>query len=140
MPSPTATPPRYDVVALASHVPTWVYWGPEFVEIADDAAITRSTPGAGPAGLARSAGAAWTDTASAPNPERVRLEYVSRTGETVRTEHTAFATERDGAREAVTTTRSYAPLLDPAAPHGVGGVLTVTTVTGTTEHATPSEP
>ncbi len=78
-------------------------------------------PGAGLGRSAREAGG-WPVVGAS-------LERVVRTGEAELSEDHAFAPARAGVAGAASATSSRIPILDPAAPTGVGGVLATAAVT-----------
>ncbi|HEY0779344.1 MAG TPA: chemotaxis protein CheB [Gemmatirosa sp.] len=109
-------------IVLASPVPMTVYWGPQLVQIYNDAAL-RHRDGASSRSLGHPA---RTTRSRAGRAAVATCERVARTRETVWAEHRDAGTAH-GENDPIVTLSSYSVILDPTMSHGVGGVFDVVT-------------
>jgi len=107
-------------LALSTHHPVFIFWGPELTCLYNDAYGRSLGPERHPWALGRPAREVWEETWPIMGPQ---IEQVmAGSGATWHEDHLVPVT-RHGQRENVWWTYSYSPIDDDDAPGGVGGVL-----------------
>ncbi|MFC1458455.1 PAS domain S-box protein [Microvirga arabica] len=114
------------VIMLTTRHPVFIFWGPEFVCLYNDAYAASLGPEKHPFVLGRPAPEAWPEAYPIVEPE---LKQVMAGGEATWQENNLVPIHRNGRIEEVYWTYSYGPIHEADAPHGVGGVLTFITET-----------
>jgi PAS domain S-box-containing protein len=113
-------------IVLAIDQPAVLAWGQELVVFHNDAYLRLSGPDRHTSALGMSVAQAWPEIWHV-----VRLDYrqIMTGGKPVRHENRLIPVQRHGRLENVCWTCSYSPIADPAAPHGIGGTLTLVSQT-----------
>jgi PAS domain S-box-containing protein len=115
-------------IVLCSQHPMLVFWGSEHHCFYNDAAIRFIGPEKHAVMLGRKAADQWALTWDIMGPQ---LDHVMRGGAATWHENQRVPITADGRSEDLWWTYACSPIPDPAAPHGIGGVLVVCTETTT---------
>ncbi|WP_176556338.1 hybrid sensor histidine kinase/response regulator [Rubellimicrobium rubrum] len=117
-------PPLQTLVGTILSIPQamWIGWGPEFIQIYNDAYRRLLDTERHCLALGRPASETWADTWSLAGPQ---LESVLDGGQPLFHADQPIAYRRDGEVREIYYTSSFSPIPDEAAPQGVGGVLCV---------------
>jgi PAS domain S-box-containing protein len=106
-------------VVLASRFPMIFWWGPDLIQFYNDAYLP-IMGGKHPAALGQMGSACWAEIWDVISPQIFRI-YAG--GPATWNEDVLLDINRHGFVGESYFTWSYSPMPDPAAPHGVGGVL-----------------
>lgn len=107
---------------LSSGHPMFIFWGPDLVQLYNDAYARSLGPERHPGALGGAGRACWEEIWDIIGPQ---IEQVmSGRGATWHEDHLVPIT-RHGVREDVWWTYSYSPIDEPTAENGVGGVLVI---------------
>ena len=111
---------------LTTNHPIFIFWGEELTCFYNDAYSQSIGPERHPQAIGKPAREVWEEIWDIIGPQ---IELVMKgEGATWHQDHLVPIT-RHGVREDVYWTYSYSPIDNPAAPHGVGGVLVICTET-----------
>jgi signal transduction histidine kinase/CheY-like chemotaxis protein len=113
-------------IVLASHHPMFVFWGPEHRCFYNDAYAPSLDPEKHGVMLGQPAADQWSEIWDIIGPQ---IDHIMAGGAATWHENQLVPVTRHGRRENVYWTYGNSPIPDPAAPHGVGGVLVVCTET-----------
>jgi hypothetical protein len=107
---------------LAAPQPMWIGWGPDYIQLYNDAYAALLGAERHPAILAQPAAEAWASIWHLMGPD---LDAILAGGPAVSYADQLVAHRHDGEVRDLYFTHSYSPIPDAAAPNGVGGVLSV---------------
>ena len=105
-----------------SRHPMFIWWGPEHIQIYNDAYRETMGPEKHPSALGRSGRETWAEIWDVIEPQ---IEQVMCGGPATWHEDQLVPVTRHGGLKAVWWTYSFSPIEDDAAPHGVGGVMVI---------------
>ena len=111
---------------LTTQHPVFIFWGPELTCFYNDAYSRSLGPEKHPSILGMPATRAWPEIWHIIGPQ---IDQVMRGDTATWHENQLVPIIRHGALQEVYWTYSYGPIDEPAAPHGVGGVLVICTET-----------
>lgn len=114
---------------LSTPLPMVICWGPDFIQVYNDTFARVVGPGKHPANLGMPTAQAFPE--SWPFVE-ADLRQVKAGGPPVAHENWAVPVRRNGKTEESYWTYTHAPIHEPTAAHGVGGVLVIATETTAT--------
>ncbi len=109
-------------VILNTGHPMYIWWGPQLLCFYNDAYRQSIGPERHPGSLGRPAREVWDEIWDIIGPQ---IDQVMSSRGATWHENALVPITRNGRREEVYWTYSYSPIVDPAAPSGVGGVLVV---------------
>ena len=111
---------------LSTGHPMFIWWGPELIQLYNDAYRRSIGPERHPSALGQRGRECWEEIWPIIGPQ---IEQVMAGRGHTWHENQLVPITRHGRREDVYWTYSYGPIDEPSAPHGVGGVLVVCTET-----------
>ena len=109
-------------LVLSSRHPMFIWWGPQLIQLYNDAYIPSIGPERHQRALGQPGRDCWAEIWDIIGPQ---IEHVMQGRGSTWNENHLVPITRNGQREDVYWTYSYNPLNDSDAPHGVGGVLVI---------------